>query len=333
MPNRSAAVLLLVLAGAASAADLDHSRWDALLKAYVTLESRVDYGNLREHGLAEVDLYLRELARPWPEGMQPEETKAALINSYDALTVRWILSNYPVKSIWRTEDPFRVARHTLDGNSVSLDQIEGRLRRWLANPQLNELAPENRTARVSLIFNWYARDFEQSGGVRQFLARFAPARDAAFLSNTDAKIEYEKYHWGLNDASPLGSDYSQRTFYWDWARNGYLWPEIKDWFFGLGRKYGVNPIIIGSIYVGAIPFFSPSVAWLIRNIRRRRSPVLPALCASFCLISAYLYLIIYLIIAGKNIPVWVYFFVAGMAGYGAYSTVRTIKNKVRERGA
>ena len=31
------------------------------------------------------------------------------------------------------------------------------------------------------------------------------------------------------------------------------------------------------------------------------------------LISAYLYLII----AGKNIPVWVYFFVAGMVGYGA----------------
>jgi hypothetical protein len=370
MRNRSAAVLLLlVLAGAASAADLDHSRWNALLKAYVTPESRVDYGNLREHGLAELDLYLRELARPWPEGMQPEETKAALINSYNALTVRWILSNYPVKSIWRTEDPFRVARHTLDGNSVSLDQIEGRLRamgdprihsalvcaarscppllreayvaarldeqlddnvrRWLANPLSNELAPENRTARVSQIFNWYAGDFEQSGGVREFLARFAPARDAAFLSNPDAKIEYETYHWGLNDASPLGSDYSQRTFYWDWARNGYLWTEIKDWFLGLGRKYGVHPIIFGSIYVGAIPFFSLSVAWLIRNIRRRHSPVLPALCASFCLISAYLYLII----AGKNIPVWVYFFVAGMVGYGAYSTVRTIKNKVRERRA
>ena len=190
------------------------------------------------------------------------------------------------------------------------------------------IATLRRGKHVSQIFNWYARDFEQSGGVREFLARFAPARDAAFLSNPDAKIEYETYHWGLNDVSPLGGDYSQRTFYWDWARNGYLWTEIKGWFFGLGRKYGVNPIIFGSIYVGAIPFFSLSVAWLIRNIRRRRSPVLPALCASFCLISAYLYLII----AGKNIPVWVYFFVAGMVGYGAYSTVRTIKNKVHERG-
>ena len=201
------------------------------------------------------------------------------------------------------------------------------MRRWLANPQLNELAPENLTARVSQIFNWYAGDFERSGGVREFLARFGPARDAAFLNSPDAKIEYETYHWGLNDASPLGSDYSQRTFYWDWARNGYLWTEIKDWFFGLGRKYGVNPIIFGSIYVGAIPFFSLSVAWLIRNIRRGRSPALPVLCGSFCFISAYLYLIL----AGKNSPVWVYFFVAGMAGYGAYSTMRIIKRKVRQR--
>lgn len=29
----------------------------------------------------------------------------------------------------------------------------------------------------------------------------------------------------------------------------------KDWFLGLGEQYGVNPLIFGSIYVGAIPFF------------------------------------------------------------------------------
>ena len=104
-----------------------------------------------------------------------------------------------------------------------------------------------------------------------------------------------------------------------------LWTGAKAWFLGLGAKYGVNPIIFGAIYVGAIPFFLASVAWLIRNVRSHRSIVLPALCASFFLISAYLYLIF----AGKNIPVWVYFFVVAMIGYGAYSTVRSIKNKVR----
>lgn len=363
MRKHFGAGLLLVLAVGASAAELDHSRWDALLRAYVTPQSLVDYGKLKEHGIRELDSYLGEIAAPWPDGMEPEETKAALINAYNALTVRWILANYPVKSIWRTSDPFRVARHTLDGAQTSLDQIEGRLREmgdprihgalvcaarscpplrgevysparideqlddnmrhWLADTGKNEFVPSTRTARVSAIFNWYGDDFKQSGGVRVFLAHYAPADASVFLISPGARIEFATYHWGLNDASPLGADYSQLNFYMDWARNGYLWVEIKNWFFGLGQKYGVNPIIFGSIYVGAIPFFSLSVAWLIRNIRRRKSAVVPAFCTCLCLISSYLYLIV----AGKNIPVWVYCFIVGMVGFGLFSVARRIRTE------
>ena len=42
--------------------------------------------------------------------------------------------------------------------------------------------------------------------------------------------------------------------------------DMTAWFFGLGERYGVNPLIFGSIYVGAIPFFSLSIAWLVRNL-------------------------------------------------------------------
>ena len=42
------------------------------------------------------------------------------------------------------------------------------------------------------------------------------------------------------------------------------WDAIKTWFFGLGEQYGVDPIIFGAIYVGAIPFFLASIAWLLR---------------------------------------------------------------------
>ena len=35
-----------------------------------------------------------------------------------------------------------------------------------------------------------------------------------------------------------------------------MWEPVKAWFFSLGPKYGVNPSIFGSIYVGAIPFFT-----------------------------------------------------------------------------
>jgi hypothetical protein len=99
------------------------------------------------------------------------------------------------------------------------------------------------------------------------------------------------------------------------------WQALQEWFFSLGPKYGVNPIIFGSIYVGAIPFFGMSIAWLIRNMRARRSVALPVLCAGFCFVSAYLYLVA----AGKNIPVWVYFFIAAMVVFGVVSTVRKVR--------
>ena len=358
--------LVLLLAPAALAADLDHSSWDALLERYVTPESRVDYQALQQHGIAELDAYLKQIAAPWPAGMETPAVKAALINAYNALTVRWILSHYPIESIWKTGDPFQAPRHTVNGEQLSLDQVEGRLRetgdprihaavvcaarscpplrreayiaerideqlddnsrQWLADPRLNEFVPADKTARVSQIFTWYEGDFAASGGVPAFLAQYAPADAQAFLREPGAAIEYQTYDWGLNDAGELGGSYSQLSFYLDWVRGGYAYSAAKDSFLGLGKQYGVNPIIFGSIYVGAIPFFTLSIAWLIRNLRRGRSPVAPVLCASFCFVSAYLYLLI----AGKNIPLWVYLFLGAMVAFGVYSTVRKVKAGLRE---
>lgn len=363
-----AIALLFGLNAPAQGSDLDHSRWDAVVKQYVTPRSRVEYQSLRQGGLTNLDAYLHEIGEPWPADMSEPAVKAALINAYNAFTVRWIVSNYPIQSIWRTNQPFKFPRHMLDGMLVSLDDIETRLRGmhdprihsalvcaarscpplrreayiasrigdqlddnvrlWLADPHFNEFDQDHRIARVSSIFNWYAGDFDEVGGVRKFLARFAPAGEVPFLEGPGTRIEYQTYHWGLNDTSPLGSGYSQLAFYLDWAKNGYAIDAAEGWFLNLGQKHGVNPIVFGSIYVGAIPFFSLSVAWIIRNLRRGRSPALPVICASFCFVSAYLYLLI----AGKDIPVWVYFFVAGMLGFGLYSTIRKIKARLTEGG-
>lgn len=105
-----------------------------------------------------------------------------------------------------------------------------------------------------------------------------------------------------------------------------LWTAVTEWFFSLGEQYGVNPLIFGSISVGAIPFFWLSVAWLVRNLRRGRSPFLPVLATSLCVLSAY----IYLFIAGENLPLWVYALVIGLIGYSAYSTVQTVRKKTVE---
>ncbi len=98
----------------------------------------------------------------------------------------------------------------------------------------------------------------------------------------------------------------------------------KNWFLGLGENYGVNPIIFGSIYVGAIPFFTFSIGWLVRNYRKKKSIIMPALSSGFFFVSAYLYLII----AGRNVPFWVYLFIVALVVGGGFSTYRKIQGKI-----
>lgn len=105
-----------------------------------------------------------------------------------------------------------------------------------------------------------------------------------------------------------------------------LYESLKIWFFSLGENYGVNPIIFGSIYVGTIPLFTISIAWLVRNHRKKKSIILPALSTIFFFISAYLYLII----AGRNVPFWVYGIIILMVLIGTYSTVKKIKGQLKE---
>jgi len=98
------------------------------------------------------------------------------------------------------------------------------------------------------------------------------------------------------------------------------------WFLSLGAEYGVNPWIFGAIYLGAIPFFLAASAWLVRRARAGRSTVVPALCAGMCFISAYLYLAI----AGRNIPVWVWIVMVALIAYGAIATIRDTRRKIRD---
>lgn len=99
---------------------------------------------------------------------------------------------------------------------------------------------------------------------------------------------------------------------------------FSDWFLSLGVNYGVNPWVFGAIYVGAIPFFLFCIGWLVKNARAGKSTVLPTMLAGFFFVSAY----IYLAIAGRNIPVWVWIFLAALVIYGAISQVRQTRQKV-----
>ena len=100
-----------------------------------------------------------------------------------------------------------------------------------------------------------------------------------------------------------------------------IFNNIAAWFLNLGQTYGVNPIIFGSIYVGSIPLFTLSLAWFIKNIKTKKPIVLPAFISAFLFVSAYLYLII----AGKNVPIWVYLFIVVMILAGMYTTWKKVQ--------
>lgn len=238
----SAVIGLTAIAAAASGPD--QAKWDSLLKQYVNSEGRVDYRALKAGGGAELDSYLHGVAVGWPEDMPTAARKAALINAYNALTVRWIVANYPVASIEKTSNPFKSLRHTVDGHKVSLDQVEAKLRAmkdprihaalvcagkscpplrreayvadkldaqlddnvraWLSNTGLNEFDPQRRVASVSSIFKWYRHDFEAAGGLKHFLSRYAPQGRGGFLLGNGARLEFKHYDWGLNETSGPG---------------------------------------------------------------------------------------------------------------------------------
>ncbi len=240
------------------AASLSHNPWNDILQRFVTPKARVDYARLAGEGLPALDAYLATLAKPWPAAMSPAENKAAMINAYNALTVRWVTTHYPIPSIWRTRHPFTEARHTVNGRAYSLDQIETQLRdmgdprvhavlvcaarscpplrreayvaerldaqlddntrAWLANSALNEFDPTRREAEVSQIFEWYRGDFENAGA---FLAKHGPPY-ASFLQSKDAKLRYRDYYWGLNDNGSAGDSYGAVAFYFDYFRNKFF---------------------------------------------------------------------------------------------------------------
>jgi hypothetical protein len=93
---------------------------------------------------------------------------------------------------------------------------------------------------------------------------------------------------------------------------------------GLGAQYGVNPVIFGAIYVGAIPFFLLFTGLAIRRLRSRQGAVLPVMAAGLCFVSAYLYLAI----AGRGIPLWVWGFLGAIIAYGAFHAVRDFRRKL-----
>lgn len=104
-----------------------------------------------------------------------------------------------------------------------------------------------------------------------------------------------------------------------------MFDDVVGWLGSLGDQYGVDPVVYAVIYVAAAPLFFGSVAWLVRRLRRREPILLPAASAALFFSAPTLYVFI----AGRDLPWWVYVLLVGLGVVGAISSIRSIRRRAR----
>lgn len=223
---------------------IDHSLWDRFLKTYVRKDAkgvtRVAYANLGNGGKAVLAEYLEVLGQIPVSRIGRAEQRAYWINLYNALTVQLIGQSYPVESIRDIDDPWDTKLFEVEGEALSLNDIEHRILRpiWrdprihyavncasVGCPnllplaftggnagQLLELAAHAyinhpRGARiedgkliVSKIYGWFAEDF--GGDDKSVIAHLRNFAGPPLLEALKGitAIDDYEYDWGLNDA-------------------------------------------------------------------------------------------------------------------------------------
>ena len=95
-----------------------HEQWTSALKIYVDSEGSVNYAKWKNDTTA-LDSYISSLEEnPPAEYWSKNASLAYFINAYNAVTVKLILDNYPLKSIRKLVTPWRFKRLNLNGKKV-----------------------------------------------------------------------------------------------------------------------------------------------------------------------------------------------------------------------
>ncbi|MDP2214107.1 DUF547 domain-containing protein [Phenylobacterium sp.] len=236
---------------AALGAPVGDAAFDRLLARYVRTGkdgiNRVDYAVWRAAPADRETLggYIRTLQAVWPKILSEKQRMAFWINLYNAETLRVVLDAYPVRSIRAIRPtlvsvgPWKAKTLTVDGERLSLDDIENRiLRGGFGDPRIHyalncaslgcpdlmartwrgdTLAVDlDRAARayvnhprgvritprglvLSSIYRWYRTDF--GGGDAAILAHLATFADPSLRAVLDSRpgIVGYDYDWSLND--------------------------------------------------------------------------------------------------------------------------------------
>lgn len=128
-------------ASAPSKVGLDHTVWNDFLSRNVQVGrdgiNRIAYGKVSKKDREALRDYLEKMQGVPIRRFKRDEQRAYWINLYNAATVEVVLDHYPVKSILKIDispglfakGPWKKKLLTVDGEKVSLDDIEHRILR------------------------------------------------------------------------------------------------------------------------------------------------------------------------------------------------------------
>lgn len=213
---------------------LNHSKWNTLVNNYVSNNGEVDYSSFkRNRAELQTYIEALQNHYSNLENASRNEKLAYWINAYNALTIDLILRNYPVESIKDIKDPWDQRLWKFGKKWLSLNDIEHNILRKMDEPRIHFaivcasescpklqntaftadnleeqlttatkefLADETKNdisendLKLSKIFKWFKKDFEQDGSLIDFLNRYSDV-----TISDKAKKSFKDYSWELND--------------------------------------------------------------------------------------------------------------------------------------
>lgn len=232
-----------------SSQSIDHRVWQAFLSKYVETSAdgvnRLAYGSVTLKDKSALKQYIQELSNKRITDYSRDEQLPFWINLYNALTVDVVLDHYPVTSIRKIKNgffslgPWGKKLLTIEGNKLSLDDIEHRILRPLwkdprihyavncasigcpnlrqraftktsADNDLSEAAiayvNHPRGARVkdgklmvSSIYKWFQSDFGDDDRGVIQHLRQYAAPSLTDALNAITEIDDDEYDWALNE--------------------------------------------------------------------------------------------------------------------------------------
>ena len=208
-----------------------HERWSIELNKFVDDKGGVNYVKWKENTLG-IDAYIEVLKKNHPENhWNKNEIMSYWINTYNALTIKLILNNYPTNSIRNLKNPWSIKVINFDSKAYSLDEIEHDILRKMGDPRihfaincasiscpnlsntayfsykindqldnatnifLNDLNKNEITKneiRISKIFLWFKKDFGGNKNLINFINKYS------LIKTENPKVKYLPYDWNLN---------------------------------------------------------------------------------------------------------------------------------------